>query len=246
MWPTGTIRTAGAALLLVPTAAAAQDARVDQTQLGSAPGRAPTVQQISEPGRRIATPIGARLTDPVPQVSVPGTFRQAMPQVTSERRGAAAPAQLSRGGTAEASAALSRPSDGRSGAVAPIGGHDRCDRASGQARARDCPNVIENRSAEFARPNPLTLSPEQRLLVDQRLREANTVSPRTPVIRPGDVTEADPDAPQGQVVASIVRDQVRPDDAKSPVGTLPTDDPAGVAAVIDAIVGNGGGQIAPR
>ena len=34
-----------------------------------------------------------------------------------------------------------------------------------------CANIIENRSSEFARPDPNALSPEQRLLLEQEVRE---------------------------------------------------------------------------
>src|SRR3546814_10365041 len=67
-----------------------------------------------------------------------------------------------------------RPSDGRTGAVTPVTGEDRCDAAKqdkDKARQEACAKVIETRAAEFTRPDPTILSPEQRLLVDQRLRE---------------------------------------------------------------------------
>lgn len=242
-WKIGAV----AALLFASTGLQAQDARIEQTQVGDRRDEALTVPQLSVPDQQILNPpVTARPAGPIAQISARSTARQTISQASSERRSASAPTQLSRGGTAEASTPLSRPSDGRKGTMSPIGGHDRCDPARGAALPPDCARVIENRSAEFARPNPLTLSPEQRLLVDQRLRDANTPNQRTPLVRPGDVTDADPEAPEGQAVAAIVRNQVRPDDAKSPVDSLPTNDPAGVAAVIDAIVGNAAGQTAPR
>src|SRR3546814_9562514 len=57
-----------------------------------------------------------------------------------------APVQLYRGGpTALASEALSRPSDGRTGAVTPVTGEDRCDAAKqdkDKARQEACAKEI--------------------------------------------------------------------------------------------------------
>src|SRR3546814_19485378 len=94
-------------------------------------------------------------------------------QLTREGKQAGAPVQLYRGGpTAQASEALSRPSDGRTGAVTPVTGEDRCDaakqdkdKASQEASAK----VIETRAAELNRPEPPILVTEQRLLVAQQI-----------------------------------------------------------------------------
>lgn len=97
----------------------------------------------------------------------------AQPQLTREGRNVRADGQLYRGGrTAQGAEPLSRPADGRTGAIARVGGSDRCDRAQTDAAViRACARAIETRSGEFAKPQAVALSPEQRLLVDQPLRE---------------------------------------------------------------------------
>src|SRR3546814_18763002 len=96
-------------------------------------------------------------------------------QLTREGKQAGAPVQLYRGGpTAQASEALSRPSDGRTGAVTPVTGEDRCDAAKQDkdtARQEACAKVIETCAAEFKRPDPTKLSPAKKLLVDKPPRE---------------------------------------------------------------------------
>lgn len=97
----------------------------------------------------------------------------AQPQLTREGRNIRSDDQLYRGGrSAQGADPLSRPSDGRTGAIARVGGSDRCDRAQTDAAViRACARVIETRSGEFAQPRAVSLSPEQRLLVDQPLRD---------------------------------------------------------------------------
>lgn len=56
-----------------------------------------------------------------------------------------------------------------------VGGSDRCEgRQTNAAVARACARAIETRSGEFAATDAPVLSPEQRLLVDQRGREPST------------------------------------------------------------------------
>ena len=93
-------------------------------------------------------------------------------QVTFERPAAQVPDQLSKGGkTAQPSQPLSRPSDGHRADVERLAGADRCDPAEIKRPRSRCATVIENRSGEFARPDPNALSPEQRLLLEQEVRE---------------------------------------------------------------------------
>ena len=227
-------------LLLAPAAQAQRDTSVDQAQLAPEDA-ALAVPQLSEPGRQILAPPPPTATPLPSQLTERAQSRERATQLTAERRSAPAPAQLSRTGTAEQPTPLSRPSEGRTAAVTPVTGRDRCDPARGPAPPRGCDRVIETRAAEFARPNPLTLSPEQRLLVDQRLRDATATS-RSPVVRPADAAAADPDSPESQAVAALVRGQTRPDDAKSPTDAVPAELPAAAAAVIEAILGNAGVQ----
>jgi hypothetical protein len=67
---------------------------------------------------------------------------------------------------------LSKPSDGRTGAIDRVAGSDRCDPATPAARQPEaCKQVIESRADDYTRPSPTELSPEQELLIDQHLRE---------------------------------------------------------------------------
>lgn len=67
---------------------------------------------------------------------------------------------------------LSRPSDGRTAAVEAVRGEDRCDAARTDQNRTQCAEVIENRAAQFSRREAPVLSPEQKLLADQRTRES--------------------------------------------------------------------------
>lgn len=160
-------------------------------------------------------------------------------QVTTERRAAPRTNQLSTGGTAEPSAALSRPADGRGIATVRVEGSDRCDPSASNAGVAICARPIETRSRDYARPDPLVLSPEQRLLVDQRLRAGQpSGSPFSP--RPDDAEKADPSSLQGQTVAAIVRRDDAEAAAANAAAAGATGLPAGVSpealVVIDALL----------
>ena len=223
------------ALAAAGAPAAAQDARGTVEQVGGA-SQGP-VPQISNRSTQVDTP--AR-TEP--------RSTGAAPQITRERASARSPGQqLYTGGrTAQPSDPLSRPSEGRTGAVARVEGKDRCDPAHEEAAGRSaaCAAVIETRSAEFTGPEPATLSPEQRLLVDQRLREG-AVTTRTAAKRLAENGE-DSESMQSQSVASVV--------LRTPPGApgdrRPGDPTEGLSqetiAVINAIVGAGGGGTPPN
>lgn len=155
-------------------------------------------------------------------------------QLTTERRGGRAPEQLNRGGpTAQPSEPLSRPRDGRTGAVTRVVGNDLCNRPQADpALARACARAIETRAAEFAGPDPAALSPEQRLLAEQRVPTSPT-SFRNAARRLAG--EGDTDTMAGQGVASLVlgtdRDVSRPFGAPGPALS------AEAQALIEVIVG---------
>ena len=99
--------------------------------------------------------------------------------------------------------------------------------------------MIETRAAEFE-PEPITLSPEQRLLVEQRLREAPA---RSRIVSSG----LDPDAIEEQAVASLTfRPAPRPDrDEREDDRSSADAAAAAAAAIVNAIV-NGPGAPAPN
>ena len=139
-------------------------------------------------------------------------------QLAPARRSAAAPEPLS------------QPADGRDTATPAIAGRDRCDPAAPAARDPACARVIETRAADYARP-AATLTPEQRLLVQQQTGEAGpSADARRVAANPGGASD--------QAIASVVlRGPPPPRDADKTAG--PAD------AVIDAIVG-GATQTPPR
>lgn len=152
------------------TAADAQDSDSVIVQIpGAAAISSPSTQQLS-PSRLDGGPstqaVGQLATDPA---RARNSVRSAPAQLTREGREVRSVDQLYRGGrSAQGAEPLSRPSDGRTGAVARVGGSDRCDRAqTDPAVIRACASAIETRPGEFAKPQAVSLSPEQRLLVDQ-------------------------------------------------------------------------------
>lgn len=201
---------------------------------------AQAVDQISPPSRasEAVEQISADNFAPPPQLTAEAQGQAQEPQLTSEGRSVRTPLQLYQGGrTALPSQALSRPSEGRTAAVAPVGGTDRCDEVATNAADRAaCAHVIETRSAEFERPDPVTLSPEQRLLVEQRLREV-------PASRRLASTGLDPNSLEEQAVASLTLRPTPPDERDKPEDERSASE-AAAAALVNAIV-NGPGQPAP-
>ena len=136
----------------------------------------PSIEQISSGSKdaelRLDVGEQPRSSAPPAQLATGSESFPATPQVTPERRSAPPPDQLSTGGkTAQPPQPLSRPAEGRQAEVERVDGADRCDPAEPMRPRSRCAKVIENRSAEFARPDPNALSPEQRLLLEQEVRE---------------------------------------------------------------------------
>lgn len=144
--------------------------------------------------------------------------RAALPQIgTAEKGVVAAPAQVGRPArttaaprqlapeerSARASEPLSNPGQSRPSATERLAGKDACDPGRDGPTPDVCDRPIETRAQQFARPDPTKLSPEQRLLVDQRLRESASVLLATR--RPADWADM-PDNKDAQAVASAVLD----------------------------------------
>ncbi len=210
---------------VIPGTASAQDGATDVEQLSPArspdDARLPAQSQIASPGRdRLATSDVDPATRADPATPVPQL---------SDRRDRRGPVQLYRGGrTAQPSDPLSTPSQGRTSAVARVEGDDACDPARAEERedAR-CARVIETRSAEFTPPEPTPLSPEQRLLVENRLRNSDATRRLA--------NSGSADTLGDQAIASVALDAARPPDPAAPEED-PTQglDPA-VAAMVEAI-----------
>ena len=198
---------------------------------------ASTIEQIPAASGPILTdPPVARTTAPPPQLTAESESASPAHQLTSERRSPRATSQIYKGKkTAQSSEPLSRPADGRTGSVERVEGNDRCDPAAEQKNpSRDCAHVIETRAAEFARPETTPLSPEQRIIVAQQLRERGaTAGSAAKLLAIGSIDADDPDAQQ---VASIVlKPPAEPVKEKKPVDE-PTDAEATAAAIVNAIV----------
>ncbi len=109
---------------------------------------------------------------PSPQLSSSAESASPARQLTAERGSGPAAQQLTRlPRSAQPSIPLSRPEDGRTAAVERVAGSDRCDPAKNVSRTAKCAHVIENRAGEFTRRDTTPLSPEQRIVMEQQLRE---------------------------------------------------------------------------
>lgn len=222
---------------------------VEQLPSAEAAGPVEAIEQLGTATREVAgsaRPAQRDASDPA-QLTGGGDARTPTPQVSRAERAAPPPAQLNRGGpTAQAPEALSSPAQGRRGDQAAVGGRDRCDRETSDPALRAaCARAIETRSAEFARPDPAVLSPEQRILVEQRLREDRNVQ-RSPVRRMAQGAATNPDDLNSQEVASLLlgRPSAGDDaqDREQPGGADAQAEAA--AAIVQAIIN--GAQSGPR
>ena len=216
-------------IFAAPSAAAAQTMGTAVVQIGS-----PQPFGIDQVAGR--APNG----DATSQVASVAESAAPARQLTTERGAGPGAAQLSRGPrSAQASSPLSTRADGRTSAVERVAGADRCDPAAARpARADKCTAVIENRAAEFARSDAPSLSPEQRIIVNQQLRERVGMSEAARRLA---ASGRDADSIEAQGVASVVLAAPPP----GPVRDQPKDDPAATAqmqALINALVNRGDAQ----
>jgi hypothetical protein len=160
-----------AALLLIgisPAAVAGQD-RTDIAQIPSTTGAAISPAESSEP-----------TGDAPAQLSNDEDSRSEQAQLTPVATSPQQPSQVaSRSRDPQAAEPLSSPEQGRTAAIDPVTGRDKCDPAVGTEKATlQCRKIIENRAAEYRRPPPTRLSPEQKLMIDQQLRAEQDASQR--------------------------------------------------------------------
>ena len=158
-------------------------------------------------------------------------------QLTRESGSALPLRQLYTGGpTAQPAEALSRPSEGRkeAGVVQRVVGTDRCDAAAIGRKDKRCSQVIETRSAEFEKPHPTELTPEQRLLISQQQGEGTT-NARSLARRLG--SGDDPQSIEEQGIAATVARPNAPPAVGAEDKHNAVIDPA-VQAFVDAMVAN--------
>lgn len=216
-----TLEPAGTLPQIAPAASGNQ--RVDGGQIGS-PGRTVAAAEVT-PGAR-----ATRGTPPA-QLARPGDTAPTT-QLAPAARSARAPAQLAPDGRdARPPAPLSTPAQGRTAAVSRVEGRDRCDPAAPAAAGARCDTVIETRGGEFPPPSREPLSPEQRLLVEQRTLEARQREPASTTsadaiarsaARGSGREGADADAPVMQGIASVVL-APPPTPPASPAGDTPVE-----------------------
>ncbi len=219
------MRAALVFLVLAPLGAAAQAQDVTNVPQITSPATADTPpMQIDQSPAPLPPQLSAN-SDSVP----------AQAQLTTVAQSDGQPSQVSTAPrNAQPPHPLSRPEEGRTAAVARVEGKDRCDPENLQDRkSAECRHVIETRSADFARPSPAELSPEQKLLLDQQLlasdgslsgatrRLANTGSPDNSIEAMG--------------VASIVLTQSEPKQDKKPDRDQQTN--AAIQAVLGVLNG---------
>lgn len=176
----GAARTTVDQIVATTPSAPGQD---DVTQLAVTTDARGTTPQLAHSGRSATPPVAQLATDTKTASAVPQIYR-------GER-------------TAAASAPLSSSVEGKPQPVARLSGHDACDPARGDsAKNAECSNAIETRSDEFAREAPTTLTPEQKLLIDQRQLEGIN-DPAAAVRRIGR-NEVDANDSASQGVASLI------------------------------------------
>lgn len=226
------------------TPALGQEAKGSIEQIGTR--SAAPVEQISTSVRRAggAEPGAAAAQD---QLSASAEARSTPAQVTAERGNPRGSAQLYTGGrTAEPADPLSRPSEGRTGSVAAVGGDDRCDpaRRNGLADEKACATVIERRAGEFVRRNNEELTLEQKLLVEQRTNQPPTT--REAARQLGE-NGADTGTLEAQGIAAVVlRGGNTPPETGDPSeGADPGINAAALNAIVSAIAAGANGG-APR
>ncbi len=209
------------ALTAAASAAEAQDVTAVPQITGSQATEASPAQIEQHPGQ-LPAQLSVR-ADGVPaqsQLTPVGQSGRQTSQVSTAPRNAQPPHPLS------------RPEEGRTAAVARVEGKDRCDPANAQdKKSIECRHVIETRSAEFARPGPTELSPEQKLLIVQQLlaAEGGLTSAARRLANSGD-TENDVAA---MGVASVVLTQNKPEKTKQPEEGGQTD--AAIQAIISVL-----------
>lgn len=159
--------------------------------------------------------------------------RSAPPAQLSSDADNGAPAQLSDPGSKDLRpAAVSSKADSKPGAVVHLKGHDRCDPQLDERRLAECRRILELRADEFHAPAPPQLSPEERLLAQQRAAE---FAAHTPAQRLRMATKGEPDADltSNQVLASIYLDSNTP--PAQPAETPAPGDASDAAAILKAI-----------
>lgn len=210
--------------------------RIEQQNQGSGPASeqvaAPQVAPRAGPPATAASQVSAaERPGPVSQVGPAGA-------------GGDAPVQLS----SSAASTTDAPSISRADRVVEpprvVGGRDRC-QAEGADADPACANVLERRAAEFARPDPNRLTPEQRLLIERRIRD-QPASVDAAVRRAGR-DDLDPDNLSAQTLAAVANEaRTDPRAGQPATGANPVTGLESLGDAIEAAVIGVGGQLPVR
>lgn len=210
-------------------------------QIGSGQTAAPadTAEMAVEPPDNVTAPDESGETDARTQVYdqlSAGSGRDTRSSQLTKASPNGLVSQLSSGDrNMESAPTLSERQQGFDTATVKLEGTDRCSAELMSASDRElCQRVIENRSAEFAGPEPAKLSPEQKLLGE---RDFDLVphGPDGAARRLAKSQNAAGD-PEDQAIASVVLNS-RPADSEQPApGDEASDIGSETQALIDAIV----------
>lgn len=198
--------------------------------------QAPDVMQLTPAilSAEVESPAPQHSSEAPSQISANSDSTPGETQLTSKHASRQEPKQLSADPRdAKGAPAISKPSDGRTAAVELVNGDDRCDPAVPAARQPEaCKKVIETRADDYTRPSPTELSPEQKLLIDQQLREQTdgVTEAAQKLAKSG---EAD-DSTESMGIAAIVLRQSAPPPEEPDKQKDPATD-AAAQAVIQAI-----------
>lgn len=220
--------------------------RLDDFAVGATADDPSHVEQLAPGDDRVqGSPAPRERTIAAPQPSAPRTT--ALGQIST---GGQAPeqSQLSKVGASpdETRAAVSSPADSRPQAVAHLGGHDRCDpQLAGEELAR-CQKILELRAQEFNAPAPPELSPEQRLLAEQRADDDHNRRSAATRLRLASRDEPDADLASNQELAALylARQQAPSAVAKPPEEEQPVAD-ATLAQILQGLQVQTGGATPP-
>lgn len=194
-----------------------------------------SIDQISNEVPSVETPVNGvpQSSDAPQQLTSEADSAPQSSQLSTERRSGRQPEQLSNEGkTARAPGPLSQPSDGHQVGVDRLAGADRCDPTERSLPKSTCSKVIENRASEFARPDVNALSPEQRLLLEQEVREG-VLDAQSGARRLSQTGEADESLAAMGVAAVVLRPKEDPPAPKSERD----EDAAKATEIIGAIIG---------
>jgi hypothetical protein len=246
------VRLAMAMLLAVagaPLAAQSQGdpVHLDDFEVARSGNDTLQVEQLPTDGRPVAgseRPVDRTLTAEEPAAPAAARLPQLSAQGQSPRQ-----TQISNPGGApdESAAAVSSTAQSRPQGVARLGGRDRCDPQLAAVERERCQRILELRAQEFNAPAPPELSPEQKLLAEQRTDDEGSAG-RSTVTRLRLASRDDPDAnlqSNQELAALYLGKQAPPAQPQSPAEPTPEGD-ASLAQILETLqVATSGGQSPP-